>query len=44
MMGQSVPSAILQILQIWEDWLITPEGCAAIQRNLDNLENLTGTS
>jgi len=38
MMGQSVPSASLQMTQNREEFLITPEGCAPIHRDFDRLE------
>jgi len=36
--GQSAPSASLLMTQNWEELADTPEGCAAIQRDLDRLE------
>lgn len=37
-MGQIAPSARRQIIQNWDEWLIRPDGCAAIQRDLGRLE------
>jgi len=39
MKGQSVPSTSLLMTQNWEELADTPEGCAAIQPDLDNLES-----
>jgi len=38
MMGQRVPSASLLKTPNWKEWLIMPEGRAAIHRDLDRLE------
>jgi len=39
MKRQSAPSASLLMILNWEEWLITPESCVAIQQDLDRLES-----
>lgn len=38
-MGPSAPPTSLQMIQRREGWLVTPDGCAACQRDLDGLEH-----